>query len=304
MADSQRSDFFCCDASLQADEQLFATATRVDVWFALEYNGVFGADAFAEADLPAAVKEHVSAALKHIPRARMQLIRSDWPHAGLLFYVAVGHEHHPRLYRFVLNNYADLLSLDLVSIAAEDADYASNLTTQPLYLICTNGKKDRACARFGLPVYKAVVEYAESGGVSSTVWQTSHIGGHRFAGTTVFLPHGISYGRLDPESARQVVDAHRRGTIALEFYRGRCGYDEPVQAAEYFLRRLYEITLLSGLRFLDVETLDKTTWRVRFGSRGNMLVISVRQDAEGVMTYKSSTDNAPSRVPQFYLAEG
>ena len=33
------------------------------------------------------------------------------------------------------------------------------------------------------------------------MWQSSHIGGDRFAGNVVFLPEGLYYGRVEPAEA-------------------------------------------------------------------------------------------------------
>ena len=38
-------------------------------------------------------------------------------------------------------------------------------------------------------------------------WECSHLGGDRFAGTMVLLPHGVSYGWVDDGDAVTVADA-------------------------------------------------------------------------------------------------
>ncbi|MBX3065765.1 MAG: hypothetical protein KF726_22495 [Anaerolineae bacterium] len=294
--------FMCCEMSLAVGEPLYASATRVDVWFALEYARAPGAEALAEADIPQTVKDHLNAALKSIPRSRLQLIRPGKertkPDPRLHFFVAIGSPETPTLYQFHLDSYDDVLSLDLTRIAAGDPRYEAQRTDQPLYLICINGKRDRACARFGVPVYEAISTHLATLDLQHTVWTTSHLGGHRFAATGVFLPNGICYGRMTPADAARYVDDFRAGRLALEVYRGHCGYDEPVQAAEYFLRYELEMNLLSDLRLLSVEMYDPNSWYVQFEVRGQAQSIGVRVLAEQstFLTYKNSTDTAGSHV--------
>ena len=68
-------------------------------------------------------------------------------------------------------------------------------------------------------------------------WEVSHIGGDRFAGNLLVLPHGLYYGRLDAPSAVAVAGDHEAGQLDLDHLRGRSGYAMPVQAAEIALRR-------------------------------------------------------------------
>ena len=105
-------------------------------------------------------------------------------------------------------------------------------TGAPMCLVCVHGRRDRCCALHGSAVFRAV----QAHGVD--VWQTSHLGGHRFAACALWLPDGLMYGRLRAEDAGAFVAARQAGEIGeLSSFRGRCGYDRPTQAAEIFLRK-------------------------------------------------------------------
>lgn len=82
-------------------------------------------------------------------------------------------------------------------------------------LVCTHGRHDRCCAVRGRPVAAAV-----SDRFPQETWECSHMGGDRFAGNLVVLPSGTYYGGLDPESALDVVLAHRRHAVAATHLRG------------------------------------------------------------------------------------
>ena len=102
----------------------------------------------------------------------------------------------------------------------------------PLLLVCTHGKHDRCCARYGRPLYQALAEQADDG----WVWQSSHVGGDRFAGNVVVLPDGLYFGRVEPADAWSLLDEYLAGRIDLEHYRGRSAHTFAEQAAERAIR--------------------------------------------------------------------
>ncbi|MFN2169539.1 MAG: sucrase ferredoxin, partial [Anaerolineae bacterium] len=156
--------------------------------------------------------------------------------------------------------YEELLALDLGAILAGEEAYTAFQRRDPLFLICTNGQRDRCCAKFGWPVYEALREtYA------GDLWQSTHIGGHRYAPNLLFLPHSVNYGLCSAEEAFAAVEAHYNGRLYdLAHYRGRTYYPPHVQAADYFLRRDLHFQALTGLRLLEDLQLDENSWRVRF----------------------------------------
>jgi Sucrase/ferredoxin-like len=98
----------------------------------------------------------------------------------------------------------------------------------PLYLVCTHGKRNVCCARLGVPLAQALA--ARHPG---QVWETTHVGGHRFAANLVILPHGLYYGPVSVALAATAIDAYQRGAIVPERYRGRAGRPREEQEAEY-----------------------------------------------------------------------
>jgi hypothetical protein len=129
---------------------------------------------------------------------------------------------------------ADLEALDL------ERPNGGERLREPLYLVCTNGRRDACCARAGTAVARALEPR-----LGDRLWETTHVGGHRFAANLVALPHGLVFGRLDGETATTVVDAYERGLIELDHLRGRTSRTPHDQAVEHFAR------LRDGLRGLD-----------------------------------------------------
>jgi hypothetical protein len=98
----------------------------------------------------------------------------------------------------------------------------------PLYLVCTHGKRNVCCARLGVPLAQALA--ARHPG---PVWETTHVGGHRFAANLVLLPHGLYYGPVTVGLAAAAIDAYQRGSVVVDRYRGRAGQPQADQEAEY-----------------------------------------------------------------------
>jgi len=110
--------------------------------------------------------------------------------------------------------------------------------TEPLgpeLLVCTDGRHDECCARFGRPAYRALADEVEKRGLDLGVSECSHLGGHRFAANAIALPGGDLYGRLEPRDAGALVQAVLDGRVLRYRYRGRLGASEIEQAAECFL---------------------------------------------------------------------
>jgi len=116
--------------------------------------------------------------------------------------------------------------------------------------------------------------------VGNQAWETTHIGGHRYAATMICLPHGLCYGYLDPADAQPLIDAYQQNQIwQLDRYRGCTHYDGPTQAAEYFLRQEIGKQGLDHFDWLETNELvprtstnpstDPQRWQIKFKERGS-----------------------------------
>lgn len=63
-------------------------------------------------------------------------------------------------------------------------------------------------------------------------WQTTHVGGHRFAPNVLALPQGVLYGRVRPEDVPRFVEDVQAGRLARDHVRGRSALPAEAQAAE------------------------------------------------------------------------
>jgi hypothetical protein len=95
-------------------------------------------------------------------------------------------------------------------------DLAFTQHSKPLLLICTNGKRDQCCATFGRDLIAASKELLPPD-LSDQILECSHLGGHRFAPTAIWVPDNLVLGRLNP---RAVANLLEHGAIGSQFIRG------------------------------------------------------------------------------------
>ena len=204
-------------ASAEDQEPIAGTAPTDESWLFVEYAGAWGNKAVAESRLPAEVRDYLDG-LKDV---RVQLIRKYGGASGpgvRLFRATLGVD--PIVETATLDDPREIL--DSPTWTPYEA---------PLLMVCTNGSRDRCCAEMGRPVAAGLAQRWPD-----ATWETTHLGGHRFAATLIALPSGITIGRLDPKTAIAACEEILDGGHPLEFSRGRAGNPEAVQVAELHLR--------------------------------------------------------------------
>ncbi|MCA9707402.1 MAG: hypothetical protein KDK70_16240 [Myxococcales bacterium] len=163
---------YCSVASCEGGEPIEGSAVaRTAVWIVLEHRGPWGAKAVPESDLPDAVKQCLQAWEAAIEGARVQLVRRSGHAEGPLgFWLGVSDLARPALVRWSLPSAQDVLSLDVPALVealrAGAPIEGAQPVEQPLLLVCTNGRRDVCCSKWGVPVAHALA--AEAGGVG---WQ-------------------------------------------------------------------------------------------------------------------------------------
>src|SRR6188508_1657542 len=240
----------CAEMSRAYAESLHATASRVDTWILIEYRGLWAHDAVDGSTLSRELKAFLVEERHRLPHARVLFVRRSERRSrdGLLAYVARSTRSERGLRCLELDHHDDLVGLDLAA-AGEPVEH-------PLFLVCTHGKHDRCCAKFGRPLYDAVGEQVEDG----WAWQSSHIGGDRFAGNLVVLADGVYYGRVEPAEAWPVVEAALERRVHLPLYRGRSCYGFAAQAAELAVRAATSLLGVDEVRVRSIAP-DGDGWR-------------------------------------------
>ncbi|MEY9905438.1 hypothetical protein ABIA35_001654 [Catenulispora sp. MAP12-49] len=192
---------------------------RAKAWLAVEHPGPWPAFGWPP-DLPAGVIEVLTAAPAYT--VRPQLIRRPDRQGRAVtgeraVFVAGGPLGARWLERRLTEDLDDIAKLNLAALADGGPPGFGTLLRERVLLVCTHGKRDACCARYGAPVAR---ELAARG---LPVWETTHVGGDQFAANMVCLPDGTYHGRLDRASAAEVAFGCLRGEVSAAHFRGRAG---------------------------------------------------------------------------------
>jgi hypothetical protein len=287
---------FCSELSEANGESLGATASRIDHWILVEYRGLWARDELAASLIPAPAKEHLRRQLAALPRARLLFVRRPERRGrdGLCLFYGRTRERDPWFRALELDGYDDLVDLDLTGALAGSVEAPGEPLGHPLLVVCTHGKRDPCCARRGRPLYEGLREAADE----DWVWQSSHVGGDRFAGNLVCFPEGVYYGRVTRGKALTVLAEHLAGRIELEHYRGRCCYSFPVQAAELEVRRRTDLRGVDDVHAEGVERVADSAWRVRLRAGPALYAVDVAAEHGELtlLTCASPTPKSPRRL--------
>ncbi|MCD9197978.1 sucrase ferredoxin [Aeromicrobium wangtongii] len=286
---SRDATFRCATASTLREDPVPGTATNVRAFLLVEHPGPWGVNGLRDARLPDGLGDAL-AAKAAAARVRPLLVRrpdrSTHPD-GMRVFAAFAHPLRPWAQTTVLRDPHELLDLDLAALAA-----GTSLGLAPyegaLLCVCTHGRHDACCAERGRPVAAAL-----SAARPEETWEVSHIGGDRFAGNMLVLPHGLYYGRLDETSALAVVDAHAAGELELDHLRGRSSFAMPVQFAEIALRRQLGLAGHDAVRLVSRRIADGVTDAV-FATGDRQWAVRVRTEsgtAPVQLTCRATRDN-------------
>jgi hypothetical protein len=196
----------------------------------IEHPGPWGRDGLLDARLPAGLGRELRG-LERRTGARVLLIRKPdrFPEHGddTLICFAVD-TREAWLGSAVLDRIEDAAHVD----PRVRASFARDRGGAPLFVVCTHGRRDPCCAERGRPLAEAAATIGRE-----AVWESTHVGGDRFAGNLVAFPHGLYFGRVEPGEVADLMRAYREGTIApLHRYRGRSSDAFHVQAADRAVR--------------------------------------------------------------------
>ena len=215
---NQGSQQRCAEISRSLCEPVAGTAAHAPVVLAVEERGAWAPKALMSAGLDP-IRPTLEAWLEELG-ARLQLIRQPTRCTGpRRVYVCVAGAEGS-IHRFDLDD-SDFASFDL------SGALSSPSSETRLHLVCVHGKRDRCCALEGGSYFRARA-------AGERTWMTSHLGGHRFAATTLTLPSGLCHGHLRTEHASLPFE-----DLPLPHLRGRVSYDAPTQRAEIALMRAY-----------------------------------------------------------------
>jgi hypothetical protein len=265
----------CADAAEAAGDLMEGSAPPADRWFLVEHQGPWdrfvlagsGFDRAAAGALDRWAREWVGRVLfVRRPGRQVRPAQRRW-------YRIDGRPGHESVRTGLFTTEAELV--DVV------ADPAAGVTDDgPLILVCAHGRHDQCCAIRGRPLAAAVA--AE---LPDRTWESSHVGGCRFAAAMVLLPHGVVLGDVAAGDGPKIAARYAAGLLPEAGVRGRASLSPVVQAAQHHARIATGTYGVDALRPVDASPDGAGTWHVRFAAPDVTIVLRERRvDADRGLT--------------------
>jgi hypothetical protein len=236
----------------------------------LEFRGAWKSMAVEDNDLARPVQDWFSSNIQAMRarglKTRPQLIRQQHSRDKdqLSLFVGFCDPASPRLYEFTATTHDGFTSLDLGVLLDDPGAYTDQLVRGDRFFVCTNGQRDACCAIYGMRVYAELTRQC-----GDAAWQTTHLGGHRFAATLVSLPTGAVYGQLEPMDVTALLDAQGAGELHLPKLRGLSSLDSVSQWADIALRERSGHTQSDRYLLQEQDSRDGVERRVFLDSHDN-----------------------------------
>ncbi len=292
----RRGSYRCSDASRLRDEPLTATASTVRAFLLLEEPGPWGPAVLRCHRVPDGVRDQARAWERDLGLRPLLVRRPERSGrvSGEPRRVFVVNARHGWAQTALVDSLDEVASWDLSGVLGAGG-VGLEPHAGPLLLVCTHGRHDACCAERGRPVATALAaRWPEE------VWESSHLGGDRFAPNLLVLPGGHAYGRLDPPDAVEVVARHLAGKITLDRHRGRTVVPWVAQAAEAAVRARFGET---GVDAVSSRVLRRDAAGADVVVRVRGQAVSVRVDVDADAPARlSCTAPRPVAAPAYRIS--
>lgn len=255
----------CSALSRASGEPLAGTSPHARLWVVLEQPGPWGREALTSSHLDPAIARSLSAWAGG-PSVRLALMRRPGQHpdrggAGRerVALIARTDPGEAWLWQQRLLDVQQLLDIDLSALL--DGSRPADIDTDPVLLVCTNARRDLCCAVEGR-VLAADLHRRFPG----QVWESTHLGGHRFAPTFVSLPDGFVFG------------GPHAGEFTTAACRGRSSLAPDAQAVELAALRRFGFSRPTPLWLTDM---GGGTWSVRVPDAEQSVTVAVAIEESG-----------------------
>jgi hypothetical protein len=260
----------CAEAATERGEGLAGTASRADRFVLVEFPTPWPSKALHV--LGDDVRDDLADALA-AAHAKLLLVRRPGQRTGEVRRWAVLDARARRGLWGSWDASTDLQALVDAVGAAPSGDWSDD----PVVLVCTHSRHDACCGVWGRPVSSALAESH-----ASLVWESTHVGGHRFAGNVVFPLDGTYYGRVDADGAAGLVDRHLSTAVAAEHLRGFSWMEPAAQAVAVEAHQRWGPAGADDIDVAEAVSTGPDRWRVELQSSG-ALPVSIIAEVERVV---------------------
>lgn len=290
----------CAVTARRLSEPLPGTAPVARGWICVEHPGPWGRDALDAGVLGRRVAGHLTDRTAGTD-VRVQLIRRFGGGSTTTARCLLAHSGPGGgwLEEFDLSSVRDVRDLDPRVTLVDTPPELGRAVTDPAVLVCTHARRDACCARFGRPVAAAL-----AGRFGPLVWETTHLGGHRFAANVAVLPAGVVLGGFeDTDRSVHAIGEHLAGRVDIAHLRGRSSLDRPAQAAEVFARTHSGYTALGDVEVSRLDGATDGTMRFAVSLDGRAHTVRLRREPTGVTRHLGCDKDAPEDPGRLRLLE-
>ena len=126
--------------------------------------------------------------------------------------------------------------------------------------VCAHGRHDKCCAKFGQEIADQMKEYVQKNEIPVQIWQSSHLGGHRFTQTLIDFPSGKAYGHLKTKDIADFFKCKASSRTYAPAYRGNVFFSKKNQTIEALTAKyLFEKQWLADISIESVEEQKDST---------------------------------------------
>lgn len=225
----------CAEVSAAQNEPMIGSAPQVGLWIFLEVRETWEPKNLETNSLPTVAKAWLDDAMARgeaeglMPRAQFIRHRRR-PSDPLTVMTFCDGE----LRKQEISDYSELASINPLGNQMPKSE-------DILYFVCTHARRDLCCSREGLPTWQRLDALS-----NGRAWQTTHLGGHRFAPNVLTLPSARSYGRVRVDEVDAFFADIESGEVPTKYLRGNAALPPDAQACEPTI-------LLNGGSYLGVS---------------------------------------------------
>ena len=166
-----------------------------------------------------------------------------------------------------------------------------------LILVCTHGRHDKCCAKFGKELADNLRMQLKDQEENIEVFDSSHLGGHRFAPIMIDFPSGRAYGQLTTEEIPNYFESRKEGMVYAQAYRGSVFLPELLQVAEAYVQRFRASKQWNcKVKISNLEKLNDENFRcvASFNNLENGLASQTEIPDEVAFTFKLKRYECPT----------
>jgi hypothetical protein len=238
---------FCAKESFDRGEKFLGTMTTVKCYLLIEYDEAWPkliTSLLDNSRIEDKVVKHLNEFIHHCPEnVRVLFIKNSNSNVDKKVYLTRVLSGVAQVSEFNINSYRDILSIDLNSAYNEPKVFKNIL------VVCTHGKHDKCCAKFGYPIFQELSKWITLTGVNFEVWECSHVGGDRFAANVIWLPYGLGFGHVQLQDG-EFIKKLMLNKIPLQYFRGCSIFPSAGQFLEGVVRKKYLLENPGGVEII------------------------------------------------------